>query len=349
MAEDGLFEQRIEPSVIREPAALSAPDPTVRSPLLTAPNRFHVSKLHTEPPHPCPEDITQPPIPHPFKNNSIFNMIKHVCLSPSSHTHDGADQIASSISNKGIKAKEMKGFSSKRELNRLDKYGEGSQIAGGPWKSGSVKVKMPHTGTHVAEKEAPDFEVHGIRYRSLVDIITSRIQEPSTSKPLKGTPFTEWWCPPRCTKPICIYGEAHSSDTAIRLYHDIKGIPPPLDHPDIQSVVVLLMLGSDSTHLASFGTASIWPIYVFFGNKSKYDTGKQSVFPAYHLAYLAKVWFTKTLHASTHISLQLPDGFDHAYKKEYGIPPPADIRTHCQRELTHAIIELILQGDFKKA
>jgi hypothetical protein len=116
-----------------------------------------------------------------------------------------------------------------------------------------------------------------------VDLITSRLQDPATSGTFTGRPFTEWWCPPGSTKPIRIYGEAHSSEVAIKLYEDIKEIPAPDDHPDIQSVVILLMLGSDATHLASFGTASIWPLYVFFGNDSKYDA------TAYHLAFFPKV------------------------------------------------------------
>ena len=51
-----------------------------------------------------------------------------------------------------------------------------------------------------------------------------------------------------------------------------------------------MMLGSDATHLAQFGTASLWLIYVFFGNMSKYDSSKPSEFAPCHLAYLPKVW-----------------------------------------------------------
>jgi hypothetical protein len=38
----------------------------------------------------------------------------------------------------------------------------------------------------------------------------------------------------------------------------------------LETVVAAVMLWSDSTHLASFGTASLWPIYLFLGNQSKY-------------------------------------------------------------------------------
>jgi len=47
--------------------------------------------------------------------------------------------------------------------------------------------------------------------------------------------------------------------------------------------------------------------------------------------------------------LQLPDNFADAYMKAFGVPPPADVFTHCRRELYHAVIELILKGEFAEA
>lgn len=35
--------------------------------------------------------------------------------------------------------------------------------------------------------------------------------------------------------------------------------------------------------------------------------------------------------------------------KEFGVPPPADVFTHCRRELYHAVIKLILEGKFAEA
>ena len=38
----------------------------------------------------------------------------------------------------------------------------------------------------------------------------------------------------------------------------------------LESIVVPIMAYSDSTHLANFGTAALWPIYFFIGLASKY-------------------------------------------------------------------------------
>ena len=224
-------------------------------------------------------------------------MMKTTVLDPSSKTPRGSDLIVDKIVQQTLHGPGLTGYRSQGQLKILDKYGATSPIAGGPWRSGSVQIKMPRKGAAnkkdksapVTEKSAPEFTVDGIRHRSLVDLITSKVQHPSASKAFTGAPFTEWWRPPGSTKPIRIYGEAYSSEVAIKLYEDIKKVPIPPDEADIQSVVVLLMLGSDSTHLADFGTASLWPVYVFFGNESKYQTAKQSQSPAYHLAYLPKV------------------------------------------------------------
>ena len=302
MANETLFEERLEPpEPIQEPVALLRPDTsTTRSPH-SPPNQFHVFQVLAEPPRQedlameqCPMD---PQVNHPFRNNAYFEMMKTTVLAPSSKSPRGSDEIVDKIIDRRLNDQDLVGYRTETQLKILDRYGRTSPIAGGPWRSASVKVKMPRKGAAkkkdklapTTERSAPEFEVHGIQHRSLVDLITSKVQQPSTSKSFSGTPFTEWWCPPESTKPIRIYGEAYSSDVAIKLYEDIKKVPLPPEHPDIQSVVVLVMLGSDATHLADFGTASLWPVYVFFGNESKYETSKQSQSPAYHLAYLPKV------------------------------------------------------------
>jgi len=37
-----------------------------------------------------------------------------------------------------------------------------------------------------------------------------------------------------------------------------------------EKVIAMLMFWSDATHLVTFGTAKLWPIYLHFGNLSKY-------------------------------------------------------------------------------
>ncbi|KAF9521934.1 hypothetical protein CPB83DRAFT_872126 [Crepidotus variabilis] len=71
-------------------------------------------------------------------------------------------------------------------------------------------------------------------------------------------------------------------------------------------VCIGLMIWSDSTHLASFGTATLWPIYLYIRNQSKYIRAKPSEFAAHHLAYIHKLMQAVWL-------LLLDNEFMHAY------------------------------------
>jgi len=291
-----IMEQRAAPAIAQGPEALSAPDMAEQDPHRSPLNAFRVCQVSTAvPTQPSPNLPTAPTPrpPHPFQNDSIFEYVKQCSLGPSAKTVEGGNEMARLIASGRVVPRELDGYNARTELRRLDKYTASSKVGGGPWKTDSVRIKMPCARslkpTFSTEKDAPTFEVHGVRHRSLVDLLVAKVQDPSFSKSFKYTPFTEWWYPPGSAKPIRIYGEAYSSDVAIKLYEEVKGIPPPPEHPNIESVVVMLMLGSDATHLADFGTASLWPIYVLFGNMSKYDRSRTSEFAACHLAYLPKV------------------------------------------------------------
>ena len=291
-----VMEQRVEPPMPHRLEALSAPDMLEENPHRSPLNRFRVCQVSTS-----TTDLPVPGLPtvpnlrplHPFRNDSVFEYIRQSCLGSSSKTVEGGNDMARLIASGRVMPRELEGYNARTELRRLDRFAASSKVGGGPWKTESVSIKMPCTRalrpTFSTERDAPTFEVRGVRYRSLVDLLVAKVQDPSFSKSFEYTPFTEWCCPPGSTKPIWIYGEAYSSDAAVQFHEEIKGIPPPPEHPQIESVVVMLMLGSDATHLADFGTASLWPIYISFGNMSKYDRSRTSEFAVCHLAYLPKV------------------------------------------------------------
>ncbi|KIK26402.1 hypothetical protein PISMIDRAFT_274760 [Pisolithus microcarpus 441] len=110
----------------------------------------------------------------------------------------------------------------------------------------------------------------------------------------------------------------------------IKGQPRDCN---LETVVAGLMIWSDSTHLASFGNAALWPIYLFLGNQSKYIRAKPNAFAAHHLAYIPK----------------LPDTIQDYYKKTFGTSATAAVLTHCKRELMQAIWKFLLDDDFISA
>jgi Plavaka transposase len=74
---------------------------------------------------------------------------------------------------------------------------------------------------------------------------------------------------------------------------------------ETELAILSILLWSDSTHLTSFGTASLWLIYMYFGNLSKYIRGRPSSFVAHHLAYVPSVGINVylSLQALSHVHL----------------------------------------------
>src|SRR5882762_5094949 len=91
-----------------------------------------------------------------------------------------------------------------------------------------------------------------------------------------------------CLDPIQIHQEIYNSDAMLEAHEEINALPSdPSD--DLEHVVALLMVWSNLTHLASFGDASLWPFYLYFGNQSKYTWAKPTADACHHLAYIPTV------------------------------------------------------------
>ena len=71
---------------------------------------------------------------------------------------------------------------------------------------------------------------------------------------------------------------------------EIQKLPREPDDK-MERIVAPLMVWSDATHLANFGTASLWPFYLFFGSQSKYTRAKPTAHACHHLAYIPSVSF----------------------------------------------------------
>ena len=56
-----------------------------------------------------------------------------------------------------------------------------------------------------------------------------------------------------------------------------------------ERVVAPLMFWSDSTHLTNFGTAKLWPIYMYLGSQDKCLHVKPTAHVCHHLAYIPSV------------------------------------------------------------
>jgi len=189
---------------------------------------------------------------------------------------------------------DLQGFHAAKEADHLDTYhGDPEDICSAfsmndGWQETSVKIHIPADGViHNSLEDVPELSIPGLFYRRPLEVIKNAFREASAEQ-FHFTPFEEHYCPTPDAHPEHIYSKIYSSRVMIDEHDRIRSKPRE-DGCTLETVVATIMLWSDSTHLASFGTASLWPIYLFLGNQSKYVCGKPSSFAAHHLAYIPKV------------------------------------------------------------
>ncbi|KAG2336642.1 hypothetical protein BDR05DRAFT_978733 [Suillus weaverae] len=128
-------------------------------------------------------------------------------------------------------------------------------------------------------------------------------------------------------------GELYQSPAFMDTHQKLQESPRELDC-DLPRAIVSLMFWSDTMHLTSFGNAKLWPLYLYFGNESKYRRCKPSCHLGNHVAYFQK----------------LPDSFkDFACEHTGGKGVGQSCTMHCQRELFQAQWGVLLDDEFLEA
>ncbi|KAF8226441.1 hypothetical protein L208DRAFT_1301720 [Tricholoma matsutake] len=161
------------------------------------------------------------------------------------------------------------------------------------WQQTSVSIQVPfHHFT--ASLGLQDYVVHDFCHRSIVSILKEKLIDDHKFQHFHIEPYKLKWQPAH-------QGSSASEDTSIQVHGKLYTSPAFFKaHMELQAsqgepgcslphVVVGLMFASDQTHLTSFGETKLWPLYLFFGNDSKYCCSKPSLHLCNHVAYFHKV------------------------------------------------------------
>ncbi|RPD71051.1 hypothetical protein L226DRAFT_469154 [Lentinus tigrinus ALCF2SS1-7] len=231
------------------------------------------------------------------------------------------------------------------------------------------KTKM----SFASEEAAPQITIHGVVHRRLLDLIIGIVSDPASRfvNDYHWIPNRMYWNPPRCQRsrvdtpsspcpssihtptpapshspsrsaspppspppPLRVLTDCYNSDAMLDEDEKIRKMPRIAgDAPEVEYAVLPLLLWSDETCLSNFGMAKLWPIYMYFGNISKYVRGCPTEFAAHHVAYIPS----------------LPDDIKDAYEKTYGSMPTAETLKFCKHELFCRIWLMLLDKDFMAA
>lgn len=231
---------------------------------------------------------------YPFQNASMFYLISWFYNACRTKSFQDLNVLVNEVFPKLKLSDFPSNFSAARELERMDKaLAAAAELpfnASDGWIEGSVSIPLACDGVpHPSEGDAPTFTVDGIFYRRPLEVIKNAFSEPAAEK-FHMFPYKEYWKPSKDSDRVeRIISEVYTADLFNDEYETIAGKKRTGPNSDLEPVVAGVIFYSDSTHLTSFGNASLWPIYMYIGNQSKYVRGKPSEYAAHHVAYIPKV------------------------------------------------------------
>jgi len=318
----------------------------VRNTLRTATNTFSLLREYLYRPSFDPdsfvreEDLHQvggtdpvfilPPSPSLVHRNESVEMLMNWKDSGTSTKSDTEINrlVNSVLLDPNFKLEDLKGFNVAKENQRSDAAEKKSPFFDS-FQTADINIEVP-SGTRGIPPGS--FSVQGLVYRKLTAVIQAAFSSPLASH-FHFTPFKLFHRSPSGEEER-VFSEVYNSDAFIEEHDNVQRAPLPPDQPDckLEKVVAALMVWSDSTHLANFGTAKLWPIYIRFGNVSKYIHGQPNSGAFQHAAYIPS----------------LPDSFQDfaaSFCSNWGTQK-RDLMTHCRRELMHGVWEFLLDSDF---
>jgi hypothetical protein len=241
---------------------------------------------------------------------------------------------------------QLKDIKVAEELKKID--ASPAFLAGSGWTQGSVEIPLSCPRVKCAEDQAPKLTIPGIWYRSWRDVIVETFTGAHFNK-IHLTPFELHQQRP--DKPDTrVHWEVYDSDAMLEEHNKIRAEQDAKGNA-MEIMVAGIMNWSDSTHLAQFGSASLWPLYSAFGNISKYSRNKPKSFLYNHMAYIPSVCplcsLSRTLLT---VGSQLSASDFETYGTHFnGRRPSEKLKTHLKRELFHGTLGLLIDDDFLDA
>ncbi|KAH9828720.1 uncharacterized protein C8Q71DRAFT_719102 [Rhodofomes roseus] len=261
-------------------------------------------------PSSCPPAESENAPPWPFTNMTTWRFMRWMYTGSSTKSEGEATRLVGDVFQAvDFDPHDLAAINIQREKQRLDKAGsyppphdeaamsessppmprpadEPATHGGDGWREASVEIEIPTGSKDGPAPRTQRFVVPGLRHRSLIEIVKSAFVEPIARR-FHLFPFRHFWKSSLTGKVERLYDELYTSDAWIKAHDDLQKVQRS-DGCKLERVIAGMMLWSDATHLAQFGEAKAWPVYVFFGNLSKYVRWRTSPLSCHHVAYIIR-------------------------------------------------------------
>lgn len=232
----------------------------------------------------------QHPPPWPFQNMSTYLLMEWMITGSNQKTVGEMDRLVKNvIGSDEFKLDDIASFNTQRELHHLDSSGgdcsspNQTPFTHDGWIEHDVTISVPNG---LKNSTGHAFTIPGLHRRPLISVLKAALSD-ITSRRFHFSPFKRFWKTSSGEEQRC-YDEAYTSDVWLKAHDDLQ---KQHNEPEckLEKVVLGLMFWSDSTHLTNFGTAKVWPLYMYIGNLSKYFRGKPTSGACHHVAYIPSV------------------------------------------------------------
>jgi hypothetical protein len=323
----------------------------VQNPYCTPPNNFGIWKEYRYRPSYDPDAfVSAEDLYRPHTSTIVANQVQEEQLEASAYTNKSTALLVD-WQNTGSSAKsntevnrlvhevflhpdfqldEVRSFNAVQENQKAD-LAEAKSPLLQAFQHADIHITIPSGNKDVSPRS---FSIPGLYFRKLTTLIKDSFESPLSSM-FHFTPFKMYRTRPDGKDKERIFSEMYDSDILWDEHNKVQRAPTDDLTCKREKVVAALMFWSDATHLASFGTAKMWPIYMLFGNLSKYVRCQPDSGATKHVAYIPP----------------LPDSLQDQLKSfhEKWETQQKDILTHCRRELVHGVWKFLLDEDFQHA
>lgn len=229
----------------------------------------------------------------PYPNENAFLLGEWYWNHGIQKTQDSFRKLINIVSGTGFKPADVRDISWKSVNKYLGESRDSEELwLGEPdagWTETVITLPIPF------QKNSPkpglkEYTFPPFQHRSIVSILKEKMANLHDFRHFHLEPYELRWRRKNmaATESTRVHGELYTSPAFLEAHEEIRTLAgePGCSLP---RVLIGLMFGSDATHLTSFGTASLWPCYMYFGNESKNRRCKPTCNLCNHIAYFQKV------------------------------------------------------------
>ncbi|KAI6112821.1 hypothetical protein F5141DRAFT_1002659 [Pisolithus sp. B1] len=240
--------------------------------LFLSPSELSNATSHTMVDNHASETDYIPRPPWPFQMMSVWRLMKWMLTGSKQKSEVEVTNLVSTIiTAEDFRPEDPQGFSAHMEMKRFDMSEKSLHtdhtFHKDGWMEASISIEIP-THDHNPSGNGQTFTIPLFFYHKLTTVIEAAFLSHSF-KYFHLAPFRHIWQSPATGKEQRLFDKLYTSDAWIRAHDEVQKQRHD-DRCTLEWVIAGLMLWSDATHLTQFGHASAWPVYLFFGNQSKY-------------------------------------------------------------------------------